>query len=92
MIKSFKDGNAEAIFRGVKPKKGFPPGLIRLARRKLITLHAAAHLDDLRSPPGNRLEKLGKDREGQHSIRIKGQSRIYFMWTKHGAKNVEITD
>jgi toxin HigB-1 len=92
MIKSFKDGNTEAIFRGVKPKKDFPAGLIRLGRRKLIMLHAAVHLDDLMSPPGIWLEKLGKDRQGQNSIRINGQFRICFAWTGDGAENVKITD
>jgi proteic killer suppression protein len=92
MIKSFKDANAEFIFRGVRPKKGFPAGLIRPVRRKLIMLHAAVHLSDLRSPPGNRLEKLEGDREGQHSIRVNGQFRICFVWMGDGAENVEITD
>lgn len=92
MIRSFKDPNAEAIFQGRKPGKGFPPDLIRAARRKLIMIHAAQTLDDLKSPPNNRLEKLGRDRKGQHSIRINDQFRICFVWTGADADNVEITD
>jgi proteic killer suppression protein len=92
MIKSFKDTNAGAIFEGRKPGKGFPPDLIRAARRKLIMIHAARTLDDLRSPPNNRLEKLERDRKGQHSIRINDQFRICFVWTGVDADNVEITD
>lgn len=92
MIKSFKDPNAEAIFNGQKPRKGFPPDLIRPALRKLTMLHAAAMLDDLKSPPNNCLEKLKKDRQGQHSIRINDQFRVCFVWTGADAENVEITD
>jgi proteic killer suppression protein len=92
MLKSFKDANAEAIFNGRKPGKGFPSDLIRPARRKLIMLHAAVMLDDLRSPPGNRLEQLERDRQGQHSIRINDQFRICFVWTGTDAEHVEITD
>jgi proteic killer suppression protein len=92
MIKSFKDADAEAIFEGRKPGKGFHPHLIRAPRRKLIMIHAAQTLDDLRSPPNNRLEKLERDRKGQHSIRINDQFRICFIWTGADADNVEITD
>jgi toxin HigB-1 len=92
MIKSFKDAIAEAIFNGKQPKKGFPANLIRPARRKLIMLHAAARLDDLKAPPGNQLEPLEGDRKGQHSIRINDQFRVCFVWAGDGAENVEITD
>lgn len=92
MIKSFKDSNAEAIFNGRKPGKRFPPDLIRPARRKLTMLHAAVAIEDLKSPPSNCLEKLKKDRPGQHSIRINDQFRVCFKWTDAGAENVEITD
>ena len=88
MIKSFKDTNAQAIFEGRRPGKGFPPDLIRAARRKLIMIHAAQTLDDLRSPPNNRLEKLERNRK----IRINDQFRICFVWTGADADNVEITD
>ena len=92
MIKSYKDANAVAIFNGQRPGKRFPPDLIRPARRKLIMLDAAATLDDLRTPPSNHLEKLGRNRKGQHSIRINDQFRACFVWTGTGVKNVEITD
>ncbi len=96
MITSFKDPHAEAIFNGRSPGKGFSPNLIRPARRKLIMLHAAQTLDDLRSPPSNCLEKLTKkgkeDRRGQYSIRINDQFRVCFEWTGTDAENVEITD
>jgi proteic killer suppression protein len=92
MISSFKDANAAAIFEGRRPGKGFPPDLIRVARRKLIMIHAARTLDDLRSPPSNRLEKLERDRKGQHSIRINDQFRVCFVWTGTDAEDVEITD
>lgn len=64
----------------------------KVAIRKLNMLHAAAELTDLRAPPGNRLEALIGDREGQHSIRINGQWRVVFEWTHQGPINVEIVD
>jgi proteic killer suppression protein len=63
-----------------------------VALRKLTILDAAVNLDDLRSPPGNRLEALKGDRRGQHSIRINDQWRICFTWTDTGAEDVEIVD
>ena len=63
-----------------------------VARRKLMWLHAATGLDDLRSPPGNQLEALKGDRAGQHSIRINDQYRICFVWAKAGPEKVRITD
>jgi proteic killer suppression protein len=92
MIKSFRDRKAEAIFKRRSPGKGFPPDLIRAARRKLIMIHRAKVLQDLRSPPSNRLEALKNDRTGQHSIRINDKWRICFEWTGDGAENVEIVD
>ena len=62
------------------------------AERKLILLQAASELDDLKSPPGNRLEALNGDREGQHSIRINRQWRMCFRWTADGPEDVEIVD
>ncbi|MBI1868496.1 MAG: type II toxin-antitoxin system RelE/ParE family toxin [Methylocystis sp.] len=91
MIRSFKDKVAEAVFDGKHPK-GFPPELFKIARRKLAALHAATGLDDLRSPPGNRLEALSGDRAGQHSIRINDQWRVCFVWSDGGAETVEIVD
>jgi toxin HigB-1 len=92
VIKSFKDPYAQAIFEQRDPGKGFPADLIRVARRKLVMINQARTLDDLRSPPGNRLEALTKDRLGQHSIRINDQFRICFVWSGSDAENVEITD
>jgi toxin HigB-1 len=70
----------------------FPPNLIRVALRKLLLLNSARRLDDLRVPPGNRLEALKADREGQFSIRINDQFRICFTWKDVDAFDVEITD
>lgn len=61
-----------------------------MARRKLDQINPAAGLDDLRVPPGNRLEELKRDREGQHSIRINDRCRVCFTWTDRGAEEVEI--
>ena len=70
----------------------FPPEIIRKARLKLEILDGAEKLDDLKVPPGNRLEKLSGDREGQHSIRINQQWRICFRWKDGDCYNVEIVD
>jgi proteic killer suppression protein len=91
MIMSFKDGTTEAVSKGESPK-GFPPNLVKVARRKLGYLAAAHDLRDLKVPPGNHLEALSKDRQGQHSIRINDQFRICFRWTPQGAVDVEIVD
>lgn len=92
MILSFVGSVAEAIFLGRAPGKGFPAELVRVARRKLVMLDAARSLQDLRVPPGNRLEALKGDRLGQHAIRINDQFRICFVWAVHGAEDVEIVD
>jgi len=91
MIRGFKNRVAEAVFRGENPK-GFPSDLVKVARRKLGYLDAAIDLRDLRQPPGNRLEALKADRQGQHSIRINDQFRICFRWTTQGPTDVEVTD
>jgi proteic killer suppression protein len=88
VIKSFRDRRTEAVFGG----EGFPADLVKVARRKLRYLNAAVKLDDLRAPPGNRLEALAGDRKGQHSIRINDQFRICFIWTVEGPEGVEIVD
>lgn len=72
--------------------KGFPTDILRAAQRKLEALRAATTLEDLRVPPGNRLEALSGDRAGQHSIRINDQWRVCFVWEDDGAHNVEIVD
>ena len=69
-----------------------PADLVRSAVRKLTLLDQAVSLDDLRSPPGNQLEALKRDRKGQHSIRINDQWRICFVWTAAGPEQVEIVD
>jgi toxin HigB-1 len=92
MIKSFKDAVTEMVFNDVHPGKGFPSELFKPARRKLMMIHAAHRLDDLKVPPANRLEALKRDRAGQHSIRINDQFRVCFIWTGDGAEQVEICD
>ena len=91
MIKSFKSRETELIFQGRFSKK-LPQNIQQLAERKLIMVHRAANLNDLRISPANRLEVLSGDREGQHSIRINQQWRICFEWRHDGVYNVEITD
>lgn len=91
MIRSYRDAITETVARGKAPK-GFPADLLRPAIRKLTMIENAVVLDDLRSPPGNRLEALKGDRKGQHSIRINDQWRICFVWTDAGAEQVEIVD
>jgi proteic killer suppression protein len=91
MIVSFRDRRTEVVFAGRLPK-GFPPDILRAARRKLGYLHAAVSLEDLRSPPGNRLEPLAGDRAGQHSIRVNDQFRVCFVWRDGNAEAVEIVD
>ena len=91
MIRSFRGKFAEAVFYGEAPK-GFPADLVKVARRKLRYLNAAADLSDLKAPPGNRLEALAGDRKGQHSIRVNDQFRICFIWTSDGPAQVEIVD
>lgn len=75
-----------------KPGKGFPVNVFNTAVRKVNMVNAALALEELRSPPGNQLEALRGNRSGQHSIRINGQWRICFIWTKAGPTDVEITD
>ena len=91
MIQSWKGDVAEAIFYGKKPK-GFPPDVFSAARRRLARLDAAFRLDDLRSPPGNRLHALHGDRKGQWSLWINDQFRICFVWGARGPERVEIVD
>lgn len=90
MISSFACPETERIFRGERSRK-LPPEIQNTARRKLEYLHRARTLDDLRMPPGNRLEALRGDRAGQHSIRVNKQWRICFLWTGN-AEQVQIVD
>ncbi|MET3922376.1 type II toxin-antitoxin system RelE/ParE family toxin [Arthrobacter sp. UYEF20] len=91
MIRSFADRETLRLFRR-QPTKRLDSRILRKALAKLWILDAAVALDDLRSPPGNRLEALRGDRSGQHSIRINDQWRICFVWTDAGPEQVEIVD
>jgi len=91
VIKSFSSKDTEKLFYRWK-SAGVFADIQRVALRKLLILDAAEKLDDLRVPPGNRLEKLSRDRQGQHSIRINDQWRICFRWSGSDAFDVEIVD
>ncbi|MEG1561313.1 MAG: type II toxin-antitoxin system RelE/ParE family toxin [Raoultibacter sp.] len=90
MIISFKDADVEALTQGVRVRRFV--AFEKVARRKLRQLEIAASLDDLKIPPGNRLEPLKGDRAGFFSIRINDQYRICFQWDTSGAHDVEIID
>lgn len=87
----FRDKETERIFERL-PSRRLHPDVQRMALRRLLILDAAESLDDLRVPPGNRLEPLSGSRKGQHSIRINDQWRICFVWREGDAYEVEITD
>lgn len=91
VIASFADAETERVFRGHTSRR-LPPDIQRRAQRKLLMLHAATGLQDLLTPPSNRLEALQGDRAGQHGIRINGQWRICFHWRTDTALDVEIVD
>lgn len=91
MIRSFADPETELIWTGVRSRK-LPSDIQAVALRKLRLLNQTRVLNDLRVPPGNRLEALRADRSGQHSIRINDQWRICFIWQEGGADHVEIVD
>jgi proteic killer suppression protein len=90
MIVSFKEADTEALALGDRVKRF--TNIEAVARRKLRQLEIAGRLEDLRIPPGNRLEALKGDQSGQYSIRINDQFRICFRWTTAGAEDVEIVD
>lgn len=90
MIKSFRSADTQALFETGKIRRW--QAIRSVAERKLAQLDAAATLDFLRAPPGNRLEALQGDRAGQHSIRINDQWRVCFRWTSTGPEDVEIVD
>ncbi len=95
MIVSFKDKATEDIFNGANTKdarKACPRTLWQIAARKLDQVDSAQSLDDLKVPPGNRLESLSGDRKGEYSIRINDQYRICFRWRASGPYHVEVTD
>ncbi len=91
MIKTFRDADTQKLWSEERSRR-LPPSIWKTAFRKLQMLSAAGALADLAMPPGNRLERLRGDREGQHSIRINDQYRICFRWRESDAYDVEITD
>ncbi len=91
VIRNFTDAETEKLYRGHVSRR-LPQNLQSVMHRKLVMVNAAAKLEDLRVPPGNRLEALQGDRKGQHSIRVNQQWRICFLWTDSGPANVEIVD
>ncbi|HDH03310.1 MAG TPA: hypothetical protein ENH15_03595 [Actinobacteria bacterium] len=91
MLRSFADKETERIWNRQRSMM-LGPELQLIAHRKLLLLDAAENLNDLRTPPGNRLEKLKGNRKGQHSLRINQPWRICFRWTNAGAEDVEIVD
>jgi toxin HigB-1 len=91
VLRSFADKETELVWRRERVRK-LDQGTQRAALRKLLILDAAETLDDLRVPPGNRLEKLKGDRAGSYSVRINQQWRICFSWTDAGPDGVEIVD
>jgi proteic killer suppression protein len=90
VIKSFRCKDTEAMFGGSRVARF--ANIQTIAMRKLAMLNQAAQLDDLRIPPGNRLEALRRERVGQHSIRVNDQFRVCFRWTDAGPEDVEIVD
>ena len=91
MIRTFSCKETKKIWDGTFSKK-FPPTIQQTARRKLVHINSAILINDLRVPPGNRLEKLSGNLKGFHSIRINNQWRIIFKWKDDNAFEVEITD
>jgi proteic killer suppression protein len=91
MIRSFANRETERVFKRERVGR-FSNAVQRQAHRKLLLLDAAESIEDLRVPPGNRLEALRTDREGQHSIRVSKRWRICFTWRADGPHDVEIVD
>jgi toxin HigB-1 len=91
MIVSFHDSETETIWQGRRSRR-LPADIQVVALRKLRLLNNARRLDDLRAPPGNRLEALTRERRRQHAIRINDQWRICFLWKDNNAHEVEIVD
>lgn len=91
VIRSFRDSETQKIFERSRSRR-FSAGVQKLALRKLLVVDAAESLDDLRVPPGNRLQKLKGSREGQHSVRVNDQWRVCFVWKDGDAHGVEVVD
>ncbi len=91
MIKTFRDADTERLWKEECSRR-IPASVHKAALKKLQMLNAAGALGDLALPPGNRLERLKGDREGQHSIRVNDQYRVCFAWREGNAYEVEITD
>jgi proteic killer suppression protein len=91
MIQGFADAETERLYQGNASRR-LPQNLQSVMHRKLVMLNAAAKLDDLATPPCNRLEALKGDRKGQHSIRVNQQWRVCFRWTESGPTEAEIVD
>ena len=89
-IRSFKCADTQGLFGGKRVRRFV--NIESVAMRKLAMLNRAGRLDDLRVPPGNRLEALKGDRAGQYSIRVNDQFRVCFVWTTEGPKDIEIVD
>jgi proteic killer suppression protein len=95
VIQSFKSAGTEDVFNGEnsrEARKTCPPELWKIAARKLDKIDSVTALNELKIPPGNKLEALSGNRKGRHSIRINDQYRICFVWTKSGPERVEIID
>lgn len=91
VIRSFRDGITQAVWER-RHIKAIGPELSRAAYKKLLIIDAATTINDLRVPPGNRLEQLTGNRTGQHSIRVNDQYRLCFTWKDNGADDIELTD
>lgn len=91
MTRSFRDAETRRVFERERARR-LSAEVQRQAHRKLLLLEAATRLEDIRTPPGNRLERLRGDRAGQYSVRINDQWRICFVWRSDGAYDVEICD
>ncbi len=91
MIASFRDADTELLWTTGKSRR-IPANLRVSAWKKLAILNAAVEIDNLKIPPGNRLEALKKERKGQHSIRVNDQYRVCFLWHDGNAHDVEIVD
>jgi len=91
VIQSFRCAETERVYLGIRSRR-LPADIQQVARRKLVYLDQARSLQDLRVPPGNRLEALSGDRLGQYSVRINDQWRICFIWGRSGPEQVEVVD